>query len=402
MKASFTVEWLALPPKEVPHILDKINLLTEDPTPDAKTKKQLKHLNPRLYRMRCGDYRIFYTFETPYISLLSIRRRKEGTYDEDLDAEFLGGIDPEIHLEQRKNGSEKWGEQFQIPEQLASQELPEPITPELLSSLKIPPKYHIQLKDITTEEALLDCSNVPSKFLDRLVDALYPSPLPQLMQQPDFLVPNGSDDLLRIKEGELTPFLLQLFPEQEKYVTGVMSTSSSTSLKNGSSTSQNTIALYRVRTLLGELLKNCRKNYYTCFISYSTQDQNFAEYLYTNLQNNGVDCWFAPEDLKIGDHYHERIDESIRLYDKLILILSEHAIQSAWVEREVVAAREKEDRERRSVLFPIRLDEAVMNTTKAWAADVRRRWHIGDFTRWQDLGAHQQAFERLLRDLKAE
>lgn len=43
-----------------------------------------------------------------------------------------------------------------------------------------------------------------------------------------------------------------------------------------------------------------------------------------------------------------------------------------------------------------------MTTTKAWAADVRRRWHIGDFTRWKDHDAYQQAFERLLRDLKAE
>ena len=142
-------------------------------------------------------------------------------------------------------------------------------------------------------------------------------------------------------------------------------------------------------------------DYYTCFISYSSKDQAFAERLYADLQNKGVRCWFAPEDLKIGDHYHQRIDESIRLYDKLILILSEHAVQSAWVEREVVAAREKEDREQRLVLFPLRLDDAVMDTTIAWAADVRRRWHIGDFTQWKHHDAYQIAFERLLRDLKA-
>ncbi len=148
-------------------------------------------------------------------------------------------------------------------------------------------------------------------------------------------------------------------------------------------------------------LVNTPIDYYTCFISYSSKDQHFAERLYDDLQNKGVRCWFAPKDLKIGDHYHQRIDESIRLYDKLILILSEHAVQSAWVEREMVAAREKEEREQRLVLFPIRLDDEVMDTTKAWAADVRRRWHIGDFTQWKDNDAYQQAFERLLRDLKA-
>jgi uncharacterized protein YjbI with pentapeptide repeats len=142
--------------------------------------------------------------------------------------------------------------------------------------------------------------------------------------------------------------------------------------------------------------------YYTCFISYSNQDNAFAERLYADLQNKGVRCWFAPEDLKIGDHYHQRIDESIRLYDKLVLILSEQAVHSAWVEREVVAAREKEDHLGHEGLFPIRLDDAVMTTTKAWAADVRRRWHIGDFTQWKHHDMYQVAFERLLRDLKAE
>jgi uncharacterized protein YjbI with pentapeptide repeats len=142
-------------------------------------------------------------------------------------------------------------------------------------------------------------------------------------------------------------------------------------------------------------------DFYSCFISYSSNDQPFAERLYADLQSKGVRCWFGPEDLKIGDHYHQRVDESIHFYDKLILILSEHAVQSAWVEREVVAAREKEDREQRSVLFPIRLDEAVMSTSKAWAADIRRRWHIGNFTQWKQHDHYQKALERLLRDLRS-
>jgi mRNA-degrading endonuclease RelE of RelBE toxin-antitoxin system len=93
MKPSFTNEWLALPPKEAHQVLEKIKLLEQDPTPDAKVKKQLKHIDPRLHRIRAGDYRIFYTFEEPHISLLAVRRRREDTYDEALDIEFLGGFD---------------------------------------------------------------------------------------------------------------------------------------------------------------------------------------------------------------------------------------------------------------------------------------------------------------------
>lgn len=142
--------------------------------------------------------------------------------------------------------------------------------------------------------------------------------------------------------------------------------------------------------------------YYSCFISYSHHNEDFAKRLHDDLQAQGVRCWSVEEDLKIGDHYHQRIEEAIRLYDKLIVVLSDEAVCSAWVEREVVAAREKEDRQGRGVLFPIRLDDTVMQTNQAWAADVRRRWQIGDFTRWKDHDHYQQAFDRLLRDLKAQ
>ncbi len=143
-------------------------------------------------------------------------------------------------------------------------------------------------------------------------------------------------------------------------------------------------------------------DYYTCFISYANKDEVFAKRLYADLQSNGVKCWFAPEDMKIGDNIYVRIDESIRQYDKLMLVFSGYALASSWVEREVATALEKEQQYGQRVLFPIRLDETVMQTNQAWAADIRRRKHIGDFTRWKQHDDYQQAFERLLRDLKAE
>jgi Pentapeptide repeats (8 copies)/TIR domain len=61
--------------------------------------------------------------------------------------------------------------------------------------------------------------------------------------------------------------------------------------------------------------------FYSCFISYSTQDQLFADALYADLLVRGVRCWFAPEAIKIGDRFRQRIDDAIRLHDKLLLIL---------------------------------------------------------------------------------
>lgn len=152
-----------------------------------------------------------------------------------------------------------------------------------------------------------------------------------------------------------------------------------------------------MRSLIGKSIE-----YYSCFISYSSQDDGFSRRLYADLQANNVRCWFAPEDMKIGEEIRPRIDESIRLHDKLLLVLSEHSLSSAWVKDEVETAYEQENRQKKLVLFPVRLDEAVVATSEAWAAKLCRTRNIGDFTRWKVHDAYQQAFTRLLRDLKAE
>jgi TIR domain/Pentapeptide repeats (8 copies) len=142
--------------------------------------------------------------------------------------------------------------------------------------------------------------------------------------------------------------------------------------------------------------------FYSCFISYSTKDQPFAERLYADLQGRGVRCWYAPEDLKIGEKIRVGIDESIRIHDKLLLVLSKFSVASDWVEKEVETAMEKERQQKRVVLFPIRLDDAVMKIETGWPADIRRSRNIGDFKKWKTHDTYQKAFERLLRDLKAE
>ena len=143
-------------------------------------------------------------------------------------------------------------------------------------------------------------------------------------------------------------------------------------------------------------------DYYSCFISYSSRDEAFAKRLYADLQENNVLCWFAPEDMKIGDKIRPRIDEAIRIHDKLLLILSEKSVESAWVEKEVETAFDKENQHKKLVLFPVRLDDTVMHTTQAWAADIRRTRHIGDFRKWKNYDEYQKAFKRLLNDLRAE
>ncbi len=142
--------------------------------------------------------------------------------------------------------------------------------------------------------------------------------------------------------------------------------------------------------------------YYSCFISYSHVDDPFAQRLYDDLQSKGIRCWFAPKDLKIGDKVRDKIYEAIMLNDKILVIMSEESVNSNWVEDEVNKAISEENRQNKSILFPLRIDDHVMKTNKSWAEKIRNDRHIGDFRKWKELKEYEKSFNRLLRDLKVK
>ncbi len=267
-KPDFFKSLLALSPKEAHQVLEKVNLLAQDPTPDAKVKRQLKYMHGRLHRIRSGDYRIFYTFEHPYISILALRRRDADTYDEDMDVEFLGGLDPQVDEAQAAKAAQPDWEQILAPKEPEKRRLPEPITEELLHNLHIPQACYSRLLLIQTREDLFDCPGVPDDYLLKIDEYMFERPLIEVLQQPDHLL-NDVNDLLRYKEGELLGFLLKLSPEQEKYVNWGPHATGPTLLKGGPGTGKSTIALYRVRSLVQELRKKGQESFRILFTTYT-------------------------------------------------------------------------------------------------------------------------------------
>lgn len=147
--------------------------------------------------------------------------------------------------------------------------------------------------------------------------------------------------------------------------------------------------------------------FYSLFISYSTADEEFAKRLHADLQDRGVRCWFAPHDMKSGEKIHKQIDEAIRVYDRLLLILSPSSLKSSWVETEISKARKREVADRKQVLFPIRLCsyEALReweifdaDTGKDTAREIRE-YFIPDFSNWKNHDDYQKALDGLVKDL---
>lgn len=147
--------------------------------------------------------------------------------------------------------------------------------------------------------------------------------------------------------------------------------------------------------------------FYTCFISFTETDDAFSERLYNDLQMKGVRCWRWKEDAKWGKALMRSIDEAVRVYDKLIVICSSQSLNSPAVIREIERALQKEDDLARQgseveILFPIRLDEYIFTEWNHHRkADVIAK-NVGDFRDWNEPKQYKKAFDRLLRDLKAE
>ena len=151
--------------------------------------------------------------------------------------------------------------------------------------------------------------------------------------------------------------------------------------------------------------------FYSCFISYSTKDQKFADRLHADLQNKGVRCWFAPHDIRGGKKIHEQIDEAIRLHERLLLILSSDSMKSPWVKTEIRNARKREIKEKKRVLFPVSI--VPFTRIQKWEsfyadegidlAEEVREYYVPDFSKWKSHpDSYLTEFEKLLGGLKAD
>ncbi len=163
-------------------------------------------------------------------------------------------------------------------------------------------------------------------------------------------------------------------------------------------------------TYIPSLFHNQAFQFYSCFISYSSKDEDFARRLYSDLQDAGVRCWFAPEDVRGGMKLYHQIDSAIRVHDKLLLILSPNSMNSKWVVTELKRTLKAEGQQNKRKLFPLGLvDFKHIQTWECFdatvgedLADKVRDYYIPDFTNWETNSAYQKAFKRLLKDLKED
>jgi uncharacterized protein YjbI with pentapeptide repeats len=148
--------------------------------------------------------------------------------------------------------------------------------------------------------------------------------------------------------------------------------------------------------------------FYSCFISYSSRDQAFADRLHSRMVQEKLRVWYAPKDMRGGRLHEEQVEQAIRVHDKLLLALSKASMASGWVQWEIDKALQSDKAEGRRRLFPIRLvslkaiqtwDCRDPRTGRDYAKEILK-YHVSDFSNWKDHDAFEAAFARLIRDLK--
>lgn len=260
-KPTFTNQLLALPRNEVPKILEKVTQLCDNPHADANNRTRVASYKGQIYRLRCGDYRVLYTYGTGWVALLGVDDRKDvyrhGQLVEAEGIDFDPGEVPDAEDAlkiDRPRTPEPRPQRPTEPRPSADDGFLRPIDDALLRQLRVPAEYHAALRGCTDFDAL-SSATVPGEWINRVFDAVTTPNYELVVDQPSF-VTGDTDDLLRFVEGEIFDFLLKLDPEQEKFVSWAVRGAGPTLVKGGPGTGKSTVALYRVRALLEALRRD--------------------------------------------------------------------------------------------------------------------------------------------------
>ena len=147
--------------------------------------------------------------------------------------------------------------------------------------------------------------------------------------------------------------------------------------------------------------------FYSCFISYSHKDKEFARKLHDYVQNHGIRCWLDEKQMRRGHDIYDQVDRGIRLWDKVLLCCSKHSLTSWWVDNEIDTAFEKERKLMKArggakvlALIPLNLDGYMFGDE--WKSGKKRQVLsrlAADFT---NEANYEQEFAEVVKALRSD
>lgn len=367
---TFLNELLNLPQSVSKRVSKVVKLLEKDPISAGGDAKKLKGYTNNIYRVRIGDYRLFYSFGQNWVKLLSIRKRDERTYELELpefavptsppqasvlNPQLLSPAIPESSVESKKPASP-------TPTTGVTTALPLEFTESLLKQWQIPQEYWASILSVQNSEALLDLP-LPDRYLSRILDNCYPRPIEELDRQREYQL-QQAEDLDRFVDGNLSAFLLKLDPEQEKLRD--FGKQGPILVKGGPGTGKSTLALYRVQKLVSQGIQPILFTTYTnALVTYS--EQLLEQLLSLPPQTVGVKVTTVDS---LAYHYY------VRTYGKPNFAKEEECLaylETALGSATIPASNEFDTRVRKQILERLGttyLLQEIRDVIEAWGAST--------------------------------
>lgn len=129
------------------------------------------------------------------------------------------------------------------------------------------------------------------------------------------------------------------------------------------------------------------------FISYSTKDQNLADFVFRHLKAEGVEVFMAAASLSPGQDWAETIKQNLRASNTVIVLASKASISSPFVLFEAGGAFFLEGKKIIPIIWDIEPTELPAWLSRYQALDLRRLPHAQAFV------AHlHEVAEKIKRD----
>jgi hypothetical protein len=96
-----------------------------------------------------------------------------------------------------------------------------------------------------------------------------------------------------------------------------------------------------------------RANKWTIFLSHSSKDKPFADWLYVKLQSADLRVWYDKYEILVGDSVTGRVAQGLEGSEFIIAVVSQQAVKSNWVQAELEPKILQQIDEQKVTVLPI-------------------------------------------------
>ena len=123
------------------------------------------------------------------------------------------------------------------------------------------------------------------------------------------------------------------------------------------------------------------------FISYKSDEEEYAKRVRDVLEQNGISCWMAPDSIPVGSNYMKQIPQAIDNCKAMIVLVSEKSQHSTWVKNEFSQAVSKE-----KLVIPYVIQDCPLEDEFAFSMSTMQQVFA-----WKD---EEAALQRVVRDIR--